>query len=198
MANFITLSRLALLPFIYCSLATGTDQGRWLGLALFTIAALTDLLDGFVARSTQTTSKLGAMLDILADRLLTLVTVGGLLVSGTAEPLAMAAGLVMVARDLVVASFAEALGAGRRVAESRLEKLKVAFQFIGLGLLIAPFQGFAGAQGAGLLALIGASLLAGLTVTVYAKHALATLKPKREPTYLSVESNLAEAYATWS
>jgi phosphatidylglycerophosphate synthase len=177
MANLITLLRLAFLPFIYAALASGTDTGRWLGLGLFIGAALTDLLDGFIARKTGTASPLGAMLDLGADRLLTLVTVAGLLVGGALGPLAMAAGVVMVARDLIVATFGEALGKGGRMPESKLERPKIALQFAGLGLLILPFSAFpSGTQIAGAVALIAASGLAGLTLVTYARHAILVLR----------------------
>ena len=177
MANLITLLRIAFLPFIYMTLASGTDVGRWTGLGLFALAALTDLIDGFIARSTGTASPLGAMLDLGADRLLTLATVAGLLAGGALGPLAMAAGVVMVARDLIVATFGEALGTGGRMAESQLERPKIALQFIGLGLLILPFGAFpSSTQIAGAVALVAASALAGLTLVSYARHAVPVLR----------------------
>lgn len=179
MANLITLLRLAFLPFIYLALASGTQTGRWLGLGLFTLAALTDLLDGYVARKTGTASPLGAMLDLGADRLLTLVSVAGLLVGGALSPCAMAAGVVMVARDVIVATFGEALGAGGRIAESKLERPKIALQFMGLGLLIMPFSAFpSGTQIAGAVALIAASGLALLTLVTYGRHAIPVLRAR--------------------
>jgi phosphatidylglycerophosphate synthase len=181
MANLITLLRIAFLPFIYLALASGTEFGRWTGLALFAMAALTDLIDGYIARTTGTASPLGAMLDLAADRLLTLTTVAGLLVGGALGPLAMAAGVVMVARDLIVATFGEALGIGGRMIESKLERPKIALQFIGLGLLILPFSAFpSGTQIAGAVALIAASGLAGLTLVTYARHVVPVLRRRLE------------------
>jgi phosphatidylglycerophosphate synthase len=181
MANLITLLRIAFLPFIYLALASGTEFGRWTGLALFSMAALTDLIDGYIARTTGTASPLGAMLDLAADRLLTLTTVAGLLVGGALGPLAMAAGVVMVARDLIVATFGEALGIGGRMAESKLERPKIALQFTGLGLLILPFSAFpSGTQIAGAVALIAASGLAGLTLVTYARHVVPVLRGRLE------------------
>jgi phosphatidylglycerophosphate synthase len=126
-------------------------------------------------------SPLGAMLDLAADRLLTLTTVAGLLVGGALGPLAMAAGVVMVARDLIVATFGEALGIGGRMIESKLERPKIALQFIGLGLLILPFSAFpSGTQIAGAVALIAASGLAGLTLVTYARHVVPVLRRRLE------------------
>lgn len=140
-------------------------------------AALTDLADGYIARATGTATPLGAMLDVGADRLLTLVTVAGLLVGDGLGGLAMAAGVVMIARDLVVATFGEALAKGSRMADSKLERPKVALQFLGLGLLVLPLSAFpASTQIAGGVALVGASVLAAITLVVYARHAIPVLQ----------------------
>ncbi|MFA5999309.1 MAG: CDP-alcohol phosphatidyltransferase family protein [Candidatus Babeliales bacterium] len=66
-ASCITLSRIALTPFIIYSFV----QGFWtLGFALFCVAVLTDLVDGFVARKFNQQSRFGQLLDPIADKIL--------------------------------------------------------------------------------------------------------------------------------
>lgn len=67
LANLMTLSRIALTPVvIFCM-----TQNSWdIALAVFSVAALTDLLDGFVARRMQQHSKFGQILDPIADKIL--------------------------------------------------------------------------------------------------------------------------------
>jgi len=77
------------------------------------------------------------MLDLIADRLLTLSVLTGLIASGELQGLALASGLVLVARDLIVASFGEA-APGLNIKVSALERVKIGFQFLAFGLLIAP------------------------------------------------------------
>jgi len=106
-------------------------------LGVFLLAGLTDVLDGRVARALGEVSRLGAVLDLIADRLLTLAVVGGLIARGELPGAWLAAGVALVARDLVVASFGETLpDFGLKV--SPLERVKIALQFAGFGLLIAP------------------------------------------------------------
>lgn len=65
--NFFTLARLALVPFVIRAILT---SHHFEALALFAVAALTDVLDGAAARSFRTTSQFGAYLDPIADKVL--------------------------------------------------------------------------------------------------------------------------------
>ena len=70
-ATYISLSRIILiLPVMYFTYNGETLVVSIIALALFLIAGLTDYLDGYIARKTQTESNLGALLDLLADKLL--------------------------------------------------------------------------------------------------------------------------------
>jgi CDP-diacylglycerol--glycerol-3-phosphate 3-phosphatidyltransferase len=74
--NQLTLARIAAVPVICLLLVLGWDWLRWIALILYVIAAVTDWLDGFLARTMNQSSDLGKMLDPIADKLL----VGALLV----------------------------------------------------------------------------------------------------------------------
>ena len=65
--NFFTVARLALVPFVIRAILTGH---HFEALALFAVAAITDVLDGAAARGFQTTSQFGAYLDPIADKVL--------------------------------------------------------------------------------------------------------------------------------
>jgi cardiolipin synthase (CMP-forming) len=81
-ANYITLLRIFLVPFFFTELVSykpGQEHHRWIALIIFAIAALTDALDGFLARYTKTRTHLGKFLDPLADKLLLLSGFIGLL-----------------------------------------------------------------------------------------------------------------------
>lgn len=75
----LTMLRLLLLPFFLLALVSGPDHlagaARWWAIGIFVVMALTDKLDGYLARKLNQTSKLGAILDPVADKLLITCTV---------------------------------------------------------------------------------------------------------------------------
>lgn len=75
--NQLTLARIAAIPMICLLLVMEWDWLRWIALILYVAAAITDWLDGFLARTMNQQSDLGKMLDPIADKLL----VGALLVT---------------------------------------------------------------------------------------------------------------------
>ncbi|HYC66746.1 CDP-alcohol phosphatidyltransferase family protein [Brevundimonas sp.] len=168
--NLITGVRLLALVPLYVLVAHGGEASRGAALALFLLAGASDIADGWLARRLGLGSAFGAFLDLVADRLLTLAAVAGLIAAGRLPGGWAAAGLVLVVRDLAVAGLNETFaGLGIRVTPA--EKAKVALQFLGLALLIAP--GWAEAQlwiGRGALGL--AALLAALLTLGYVRRAL--------------------------
>ena len=68
--NRITLARIFLIPFFMALLLSKIPYGKWLAAAVFIIAALTDSLDGYLARSSNQITDLGKVLDPLADKLI--------------------------------------------------------------------------------------------------------------------------------
>ncbi|MGE5397924.1 MAG: CDP-diacylglycerol--glycerol-3-phosphate 3-phosphatidyltransferase [Chitinophagales bacterium] len=68
--NIITLGRIVLIPVFMLFLLVRIPYGGYLAAAVFTLAALTDSLDGYIARRNRQVSKLGIFLDPLADKLL--------------------------------------------------------------------------------------------------------------------------------
>ncbi|MDP9103645.1 MAG: CDP-alcohol phosphatidyltransferase family protein [Pseudomonadota bacterium] len=137
--NLITGLRLALLVPLYLSLTQGDNPERWAALGLYLFAGLTDVLDGRIARATGQTSLLGHALDRMADGLLTLVAVFGLLESGVIHGWAAAAGLVVIGRGFVVSGLEVAYPDRLNITVNWLEKIKIGLQFMGLSLLMAPW-----------------------------------------------------------
>ena len=78
-------SRLILPVLFFISEESGLNN--WLALFLFVLAGVTDNLDGYIARKTGTESSLGALLDLLADKLLVIITTAYLISYQTHENL---------------------------------------------------------------------------------------------------------------
>ena len=75
-ANFVTVLRLALIPFFYWVLVYGGNDT--LAFGLFVLTASTDWVDGLIARSTGTVTRIGKIIDPLVDRLLIAASLVGL------------------------------------------------------------------------------------------------------------------------
>ena len=130
-ANGLTVARiLCTPPFILLVLAT--PEGSLIAAAVFGMLALTDALDGHLARTRNLITTLGKLLDPFADKLL----VGGALVALVAtERLAMAAAAVIVGREALVSGLrAVAFRRGRVVSANGLGKAKMALQ---VGMVVA-------------------------------------------------------------
>ncbi|MCL6591196.1 MAG: CDP-alcohol phosphatidyltransferase family protein [Firmicutes bacterium] len=78
LANWITASRFLLAPFIYWQIASGARQGIIIALVLLLLAGITDIADGWVARTRNEITELGKTLDPVADKLVVLVTLAAL------------------------------------------------------------------------------------------------------------------------
>ena len=138
MANYITASRIF---FIFPVLYLASDQNsiiNWIALVIFVIAGITDHLDGYIARKTGTTSAVGGLLDLIADKLLICVPILYLLSFNDNKDLILPA-IIIVSRELVISSFrqflAESLG-NNPIKVSFVAKSKTTIQITALSFLI--------------------------------------------------------------
>lgn len=79
--NIITLFRLVLIP-VYAVIYFTLPDMRWLSLVCFLVACLSDVADGYIARKCNLVSKVGIVLDPLADKLMYITVMLGLVISG--------------------------------------------------------------------------------------------------------------------
>jgi len=101
LANQLTMGRLVIAPLFALFLMRGSVPAIWIAGGLFTAAAITDRIDGWLARRTNTETDLGRMLDPLADKLLVAAAfVGMLLLDIPGIALWMVA--VILGRELLV------------------------------------------------------------------------------------------------
>lgn len=136
--NLLTVARIVAIPVILVLAISDINLFRWVALALFIIAAITDFLDGFLARVMGQSSPLGRMLDPIADKLL----VGALLIAfawdGTFSVFDLIPATAIMLREIFVAGLREFLGGMNVVVHvSWLAKYKTTFQLIAMGVLLA-------------------------------------------------------------
>ena len=138
--NALTLSRIFVVPLLVAVLLTPFSED-WLGVprhllaaSLFLIAAFTDYLDGHIARRRQQVSRLGQLLDPIADKLL----ISAALISLVENRLAPAwAVVIIIGRELAVSGLRSIAAAdGLVIAASRMGKFKMAAQVSAIAMLI--------------------------------------------------------------
>jgi len=141
--NILTLSRIFAVPLLGFFLWWPDWQiGYAIGFVLYCLIALTDYLDGYLARAQGTVSKLGTFLDPIADKIMVaavilILTAQGYLRGPYVGDMHVIAGLVILIREIAVSGLREFLGGLQvSVPVSKLAKWKTAFQLISLGALI--------------------------------------------------------------
>jgi len=141
--NLLTYGRIAAVPMVAACLfgVTIFEAGlwlRWVALTIFIIAALTDWLDGWAARSYGEPSALGRMLDPIADKLLVGASLLMLAADETIRGWSLWAAFVILCREILVSGLREFLAELRvSVPVSRLAKYKTTLQLIAIGFLLA-------------------------------------------------------------
>ncbi|MBV8061555.1 MAG: CDP-diacylglycerol--glycerol-3-phosphate 3-phosphatidyltransferase [Alphaproteobacteria bacterium] len=136
-ANQLTLSRILIIPVITLFLDIPTAWAAWTSLGLFTLAGITDYLDGYLARRTQQVSMIGQFLDPIADKLLVSAVILMLVYNGQIQGMTVFPAVVILLREVAVSGLREYL-AGVQVSMpvSRLAKWKTTIQMLALGFLI--------------------------------------------------------------
>jgi len=140
-ANLVTYLRLLLIPLVVVSYYSELDHSHVIAALLFTLASLSDWLDGYLARKLELTSDFGAFLDPVADKLL-VVTVLILLV-GEINALLLPT-IVIIAREVLISALREWMASrGHReaVAVAFSGKLKTTFQMIAIIVLMLVTEG---------------------------------------------------------
>ncbi|HKJ60650.1 MAG TPA: CDP-diacylglycerol--glycerol-3-phosphate 3-phosphatidyltransferase, partial [Hyphomicrobiales bacterium] len=111
--------------------------GRWLALVIFILAAITDFFDGYLARAWSQQSRLGQMLDPIADKLLVGAVLLLLVADQTISGWSLWAALIILSREILVSGLREYLAElNVMVAVSRLAKWKTTVQMVALCILL--------------------------------------------------------------
>src|SRR5690349_21860172 len=160
--NILTCARIAAIPVVIaCIYAQSIYDGplwlRWVAVAVFIAAGITDYLDGYYARVYNQQSAFGRMLDPIADKLLVASCLLMLAADGIIHGWSLWAAIVILCREILVSGLREYLAALRvSVPVTKLAKWKTFLQLLAVGFLIA---GEAGEQLLPATTLIGIVLL---------------------------------------
>jgi CDP-diacylglycerol---glycerol-3-phosphate 3-phosphatidyltransferase len=133
--NALTLVRILLVPVVVVALIVESPGGSVIAATVFALAALTDGLDGYIARSRQSVTTFGKVMDPVADKLMVAAALISLV---SLDRLAAWVAMVVIAREFAVSGLRIAAGQqGVEIPSSSLGKLKTIVQVVTVLALIA-------------------------------------------------------------
>jgi len=140
--NKLTILRVCMIPFFVVFMLSdlGGAAGKFIALAIFIVASLTDLLDGKIARKYNLVTNFGKFMDPLADKLLVCAAMICLVETGRLDSWIV---IIIMSREFIISGFRLiASDNGVVIAASYWGKFKTVFQMIMIILLIADLGGF--------------------------------------------------------
>jgi len=174
----LTWARIAMIPFLVAIYYFPDDWIRpehknVLACVLFTVAAITDAFDGYFARRYRMTSRLGAFLDPVADKLMVSAALIVLLELGRVNALVA---LVIIGREITVSALREwmaQIGASQNVAVNWVGKFKTIVQMVAIPVLLFhdPLFGLIPVQPLGTVLIYAAALLTIYSMLLYLRLA---------------------------
>ena len=138
MANYITILRMALIIPVLIFATSYSSLYNWVALLLFVIAGITDHLDGYIARKTGSTSSFGALLDLVADKLLIIITLF-YFISYASSILLIIPSILIIIREIVISAFRQLLSESEGknpIKVTFIAKSKTTLQIFALSFLI--------------------------------------------------------------
>ena len=138
--NKLTMLRVVLIPFFLAFLMGGipVEGSKWIALAIFVIASLTDMLDGYLARRDHLITNFGKFMDPLADKLLVSAALIALVELGRLPAWVV---IVIISREFIISGFRLVASDNNRViAASYWGKFKTFFQMVMVCLMIADIS----------------------------------------------------------
>ena len=177
--NALTLLRIFMVPFLVVVLLTRFDGREYAGLAIFLLAAVTDFFDGYIARKRNQMTRLGALLDPIADKMLMSAAFISLVEMDPAHVPAWMV-VIIIGREFAVSGLRSiAAQQGVTIAASPLGKVKMISQVVAISLLILGHE-LGEFRLTGRLALWVVMLFALVSaVDYFVKFARAVLMPKK-------------------
>ena len=140
--NILTIGRIIIVPFFVLAFYLPGFYGDLTAFTLFVIASFTDFLDGMLARMMGEESKLGELLDPIADKIIVATALILLVMSGTIRHYEVIAAIIILTREILISGLREFLARGQiKLPVSNLAKLKTFLQMVAIALLLTGETG---------------------------------------------------------
>ena len=183
--NILTFFRIALIPcivliFYIPDQFSSIEQCNLIATVIFVIAAITDWLDGYLARRLNQTSKFGAFIDPVADKL---IIIASLLILIDLGRLDVLIGLIIIGREFTVSALREwmaTVGKAGSITVAFVGKLKTTFQMIAIPFLLYDQDIlFIPIAFLGTILIYIAAILTILSMFYYVKEAIRVIRKNR-------------------
>ena len=140
--NILTIGRIIIVPIFVLTFFIPGFFGDLIPFSLFVIASFTDYLDGLLARLFKEESKLGELLDPIADKILVSAALILLVMNGVIKNYEVIAAIIILTREILISGLREFLAKGRITMQvTSLSKLKTFIQMISIAILLTGNSG---------------------------------------------------------
>ena len=140
--NILTIGRIIIVPIFVLTFFIPGFFGDLIPFFLFVIASFTDYLDGLLARLFKEESKLGELLDPIADKILVAAALILLVMNGVIKNYEVIAAIIILTREILISGLREFLAKGSIIMRvTSLSKLKTFIQMIAIAILLTGESG---------------------------------------------------------
>ena len=135
--NYLTIGRIIIVPIFVITFYLPGFYGDIIPFVLFVIASFSDFLDGLLARMYKEESKLGELLDPIADKIIVATALILLVMDGTIKNFEVIAAIIILTREILISGLREFLAKGKvNMPVSGLAKLKTFLQMFAISILL--------------------------------------------------------------
>ena len=140
--NILTIGRIIIVPFFVISFFLPGFYGEIIPFLLFILASFTDFLDGLLARLYKEESKLGELLDPIADKIIVAAALILLVMNGTIQNYEVIAAIIILTREILISGLREFLAEVQvKIPVSSLAKGKTFIQMFSIAILLTGETG---------------------------------------------------------
>ena len=140
--NILTIGRIILVPILILTFYLPGALGDWIPFFIFVLASFTDFLDGLLARLYKEESKLGELLDPIADKIIVASALVLLVMEGTIINYEVVAAIIILTREILISGLREFLAKVQvKMPVTRLAKFKTFIQMFAIAILLTGDSG---------------------------------------------------------
>jgi len=140
--NILTIGRIILVPIFIATFYLPGAVGHWITFIIFVLASFTDFLDGLLARLYKEESKLGELLDPVADKIIVASALVLLVMDDTIKDYEVVAAIIIIIREILISGLREFLAKVQvTIPVTKLSKFKTFIQMFAIAILLTRESG---------------------------------------------------------